>query len=44
MAWDPGPRRMIAEAGFDLTIDAGLPVGGRPHSYLDMLVHSFPLD
>ncbi len=37
---DPGPRRMLEKAGFDLIVDAGL--GGRPHNYLDMLMHSFP--
>ena len=37
---DPGPRRLVEEAGFDLIVDAGL--GGTTHSYLDILIHSFP--
>ena len=34
------PRRLLAGAGFDLVVDAGL--GGGPRSYLDILIHSFP--
>ena len=37
---DPGPRRLVEEAGFDLIVDAGL--GGTTQSYLDILIHSFP--
>ena len=37
---DPGPRRLLEEAGFDLIVDAGL--GGNSQNYLDILIHSFP--
>lgn len=37
---DPGPRRFLEEAGFDLIVDAGL--GGNSQNYLDILIHSFP--
>lgn len=37
---NPGPRRCLEGAGFDLVVDAGL--GGGPKSYLEILIHSFP--
>ena len=37
---DPGPRRLLEGAGFDLIVDAGL--GGGTQNYLDILMHSFP--
>jgi hypothetical protein len=37
---DPRPRRALAEAGFQLVVDAGL--GAGPVEYLDMVLHTFP--
>jgi hypothetical protein len=37
---DPVPRRILDEQGFLRVVDAG--IGGGPHDYLDILIHTFP--